>query len=108
MADALATTPRCHVCAQPAEKLKCSKCKTPYCSVACQVLDWKERGHKATCKRLVKEAAARDEAAADLRQGDPLEREQQFLKEVEAASHALVAARFHANVVPTLRCISQH
>jgi hypothetical protein len=57
------TVPRCRVCAQPAKTLKCSKCKMPYCSVACQTLDWKERGHKATCKRLVKEAAARDEAS---------------------------------------------
>jgi len=50
------------VCAQPAERLKCSKCKVPYCSVACQTVDWKERGHKVTCKRLVQEAAARGEA----------------------------------------------
>ena len=45
MADApaaKAAAARCHVCAQPAEKLKCVKCKTPYCSVACQTVDWKE------------------------------------------------------------------
>jgi len=52
------TVPRCVVCAQPAEKLKCVKCKTPYCSVACQTVDWKERGHKEECKRLVKANAA--------------------------------------------------
>ena len=62
LADAPEATPRCNVCAQPSKKLKCSKCKTPYCSVACQVLDWKSRGHKAICKRLVKEAAERGEA----------------------------------------------
>ena len=49
-----AATPRCRVCAQPAKTLKCARCKTPYCSAACQTVDWKERGHKATCKRLVK------------------------------------------------------
>ena len=52
------TVPRCMVCAQPAEKLKCVKCKTPYCSVACQTVDWKERGHKKECQRLVKANAA--------------------------------------------------
>ena len=44
----------CVVCAQPATKLKCVKCRTPYCSVQCQTVDWKERGHKRECKRLVK------------------------------------------------------
>ena len=48
----------CVVCAQPAEKLNCVKCKTPYCSVACQTVDWKERGHKKECKRLVEANAA--------------------------------------------------
>ena len=46
--------PLCVVCAQPSEKRKCVKCKTPYCSIACQTVDWKERGHKKECKRLVK------------------------------------------------------
>ena len=44
--------------AQPAtvtrKKLNCVKCKTPYCSVQCQTLDWKERGHKKECKKLVR------------------------------------------------------
>jgi len=44
----------CVVCAQAAGKLKCSRCKTPYCSLACQTLDWKERAHKKACKRQVK------------------------------------------------------
>ena len=53
----------CHICAQPtAKNLKCVKCKTPYCSVECQTLDWKERGHKKTCKRLVKEAKGMTDA----------------------------------------------
>lgn len=49
--DCLTSCAACVVCARPAEKLKCIKCKTPYCSAACQLMDWKERGHKATCKR---------------------------------------------------------
>ena len=68
------TVPRCVVCAQPATKLKCVKCKTPYCSVDCQTVDWKERGHKKECKRLVEANAAaaakggakRDEAQTPL------------------------------------------
>ena len=52
------TVSPCVVCAQPAYKLKCVKCKTPYCSVACQTVDWKERGHKKECERLVKAYAA--------------------------------------------------
>ena len=52
------TVPRCRVCAQPASKLTCVKCKTAYCSVACQTVDWKERDHKKECKRLVKANAA--------------------------------------------------
>ena len=70
MGDVSKATNRCSVCAQPS-RLNCAKCKVPYCSVACQTLDWK-RSHKATCKRLVKEnaeaaakgagGAARDEA----------------------------------------------
>ena len=55
------SVPLCVVCAQPASKLKCAKCKIPYCSISCQTEDWKKRGHKKTCKRLVKEKA---EAAA--------------------------------------------
>ena len=51
------SVPLCVVCAQPASKLKCAKCKLPYCSISCQTEDWKKRGHKKTCKRLVKEAA---------------------------------------------------
>jgi len=55
------SVPLCVVCAQPASKLKCAKCKIPYCSISCQTEDWKTRDHKKTCKRLVKEKA---EAAA--------------------------------------------
>jgi len=51
------TVPLCVVCAQPASNFKCAKCKVPYCSVSCQTEDWKKRGHKKTCKRLVKEKA---------------------------------------------------
>ena len=72
--DPKSTMPQCVVCAQPAEKLKCVKCKTLYCSVECQTVDWKERGHKKECKRLFKAnmaavakgSAPRDEAPTPL------------------------------------------
>ena len=40
MPDALGKpAARCVVCAADAKTLKCVRCKTPYCSVACQKLD---------------------------------------------------------------------
>ena len=38
----------CHVCKEPS-KSQCPSCRTPYCSKACQRVDWK-RGHKTECK----------------------------------------------------------
>ena len=58
MGDVSKATNRCSVCAQPS-RLNCAKCKSPYCSVACQTDDWKNRGHKKACKRLVEAAAAK-------------------------------------------------
>ena len=49
-----AEPPKCVVCAQPAKTLKCVKCKTRYCSVQCQTVDWKERDHRKECRRRVK------------------------------------------------------
>ena len=43
----------CHVCKEPS-KSQCPSCRTPYCSKACQRIDWK-RGHKAECKELTLE-----------------------------------------------------
>ena len=33
-------------------KKDCGRCKTTYCSVACQTQHWKEGGHKDVCKRM--------------------------------------------------------
>ena len=63
MGDVSKATNRCSVCAQPS-RLNCAKCKSPYCSVACQTDDWKDRGHKKACKRLVEAAAAKGGGAA--------------------------------------------
>ena len=43
----------CHVCKEPS-KSQCPSCRTPYCSKACQRIDWK-RGHKNDCKELTLE-----------------------------------------------------
>ena len=58
MSDVSKATSRCSVCAQPS-RFNCIKCKSPYCSVACQTDDWKNRGHKKKCKRLVQENEAK-------------------------------------------------
>jgi len=45
----------CCVCDEPGGK-HCTKCKSRhYCSKACQLVDWYERGHKAACKQLAAE-----------------------------------------------------
>ena len=43
----------CQVCKEPS-KSQCPSCRTPYCSKACQRVDWK-RGHKHECKELTLE-----------------------------------------------------
>ena len=41
----------CAVCEELSNH-HCPKCKTPYCSKACQRLDWKKRGHKDRCDSI--------------------------------------------------------
>jgi hypothetical protein len=49
----------CCVCAAPGGK-HCTKCKSRhYCSKACQLVDWHERGHKAQCRQLAAEFQGR-------------------------------------------------
>ena len=44
--------PQCDVCSEVSQS-RCGKCASAcYCSRACQVVDWKERGHKAACSTL--------------------------------------------------------
>ena len=45
----------CSACAAPLPDLgakQCSRCKTRYCSPACQVQHWKEGGHDKLCKKI--------------------------------------------------------
>ena len=47
---------QCHRCLKHGANRKCSKCKEVfYCSQECQVYDWKQGGHKATCGKEVPE-----------------------------------------------------
>lgn len=51
---------RCSVCLGPAV-LRCSRCRTWYCSPTCQTKDW-ALGHRAICTQRAK--AAKQEASA--------------------------------------------
>ena len=42
----------CAACGVSGAKKDCGRCKTTYCSVACQTQHWKEGGHKDLCKRI--------------------------------------------------------
>ena len=42
----------CAACGASSAKKDCGRCKTTYCSAACQTQHWKEGGHKDLCKRI--------------------------------------------------------
>ena len=42
----------CAACGVSGAKKDCGRCKTSYCSAACQTQHWKEGGHKDLCKRI--------------------------------------------------------
>ena len=47
----------CTICGEKS-KLPCPCGTTQYCSVACQKIDWRERGHRKACKKIRNERAA--------------------------------------------------
>ena len=47
----------CTICGANA-KLPCPCGTTQYCTVACQKVDWRERGHRTACKKIRNERAA--------------------------------------------------
>ena len=51
----------CDVCLQTVEKIfVCQGCQhAKYCSKECQILDWKEKGHKKACKLMAKKKKKR-------------------------------------------------
>ncbi|KAH8074114.1 hypothetical protein SO694_00006160 [Aureococcus anophagefferens] len=56
-AKALKLRLTCTICGDKA-KLNCPCGTTQYCSVACQKIDWRERGHRKACKKIRDERAA--------------------------------------------------
>jgi len=42
----------CAACGASDAKKDCGRCKTTYCSAACQTQHWKEGGHKDLCRRI--------------------------------------------------------
>ena len=55
-AKALRLRLTCTICGEKA-KLNCPCETTQYCSVACQKVDWRERGHREACKKIRSERA---------------------------------------------------
>ena len=62
-AKALRLRLTCTICGEKA-KLNCPCETTQYCSVACQKIDWRDRGHRKACKKI------RDERAAEAARAD--------------------------------------
>ena len=62
-AKALKLRLTCTICGEKA-KLNCPCETTQYCSVACQKIDWRDRGHRKACKKIRDERAARAAEAA--------------------------------------------
>ena len=56
-AKALKLRTTCTICGAAA-KLNCPCGTTQYCTVACQRVDWRERGHRKACKKIRDERAA--------------------------------------------------
>ena len=56
-AKALKMRMTCTICGEKA-KLNCPCGTTQYCTVACQKVDWRERGHRKACKKIRDERAA--------------------------------------------------
>ena len=56
-AKALRLRLTCTICGEKA-KLNCPCETTQYCSVTCQKVDWRERGHRKACKKIRAERAA--------------------------------------------------
>ena len=63
----------CTICGVTGKLLACPCATTKYCSVACQRVDWKARGHKSVCAKIRARAEAatqHDEAQRDAAQPD--------------------------------------
>lgn len=56
--DIICGNPSCAAFQEGTPFKKCSSCKLPYCSVACQHQDWKQNNHKALCGSAVAKRSA--------------------------------------------------
>ena len=108
----------CTICGEWAD-LVCPCQTTRYCSKECQAVDWKQRGHKAACKKIRaerEEEAKRGEAPTPLSSPKP-ERpvfygpaERTHADEVRArikAEHEAARVKREANPEPETEAISQ-
>ena len=54
----------CTICgARPKTLLNCPCGTTQYCSVECQRIDWRDRGHRKACKKIRNERAEEEKRA---------------------------------------------
>ena len=96
----------CTICGAKS-KLPCPCGTTQYCSVACQKVDWRERGHRKACKKIRDERAA-EAARAEAPPSPPKEvfygpAPRSHADEVRAriaAEHEAARARREANPEP--------
>jgi hypothetical protein len=87
----------CCVCAAPNGK-HCAKCKSRhYCSKACQLVDWKEGGHKEQCRQLA--AEFQDRLLDELMPKKKVKEEPAIVEDISPAAGFKAAPRLSA--VPT-------
>ena len=95
----------CTICGEKS-KLPCPCGTTQYCSVACQKIDWRERGHRKACKKIRNERAAeaaRAEAPTPPREvfyGPAPRSHADEVRARIAAEHEAARARREANPAP--------
>ena len=96
----------CTICGAKS-KLPCPCGTTQYCSVACQKVDWRDRGHRKACKKIWAERAAeaaRAEAPPSPRQqvvyGPAPRSHADEVRARIAAEHEAARARREANPKP--------
>ena len=92
----------CTICSAKA-KLPCPCGTTQYCSVACQKVDWRERGHKKVCKEIRARAEAPTPPPSpprDVFYGPAPRSHADVIRARIAAEHEAARARREANPEP--------
>jgi len=89
----------CCVCDAPGGQ-HCTKCKSRhYCSKACQLVDWKEGGHKEQCKQLA--AKFQDRLLDELMPAKKVKEEPAIVEDVAPVAGSKAAAGLAAVQAPT-------